>query len=173
MNVECKLCKSSVRQDLMSIHIKHYHNIPQDQSVSSLLIRIEVLEKQVESLQKENAKQSAINSLATILSPGLSHMELKKLCQDLHQLDSFYFKTAMAMIRGYDVSNSITNGMKNNLEEDKIEKVIVGLEPSNAVSLSNYIDNANPDYHLKLKNQRKVKRLLMIKETRKVKRSRK
>ena len=79
----------------------------------------------------------------------------------------------MAMIRGYDVSNSITNGMKNNLEEDKIEKVIVGLEPSNAVSLSNYIDNANPDYHLKLKNQRKVKRLLMIKETRKVKRSRK
>ena len=30
--------------------------------------------------------------------------------------------------------------MKNNFEEDNIEKVIVGLEPSNAVSSSNYVD---------------------------------
>ena len=50
--------RSSVRQDLMPIHIKHYHNIPQDDTFSRLLSRIEALEKQVEDLTKENAKHS-------------------------------------------------------------------------------------------------------------------
>ena len=58
MNNECILCESSVRQDLMPIHIKHYHNIPQDDTFSRLLSRIEALEKQVEDLTKENAKHS-------------------------------------------------------------------------------------------------------------------
>ena len=60
MNNECIFCESSVRQDLMPIHIKHYHNIPQDDVFSRLFSRIEALEKQVEDLTKENAKHSEL-----------------------------------------------------------------------------------------------------------------
>ena len=58
MNKKCLFCESNVRQDLMPIHIKHFHNIPLDDTFSSLLSRIEALEKQVKDLTKENAKFS-------------------------------------------------------------------------------------------------------------------
>ena len=58
------------------------------------------------------------------------------------------------------MSNSISDGLKNNFEEDNIEKVIVGLEPSNAVSSSNYVDKCQ------FKKESET-------ETRKLKRSRK
>ena len=58
------------------------------------------------------------------------------------------------------MSNSISDGLKNNFEEDNIEKVIVGLEPSNAVSSSYYVDRCQ------FKKESET-------ETRKLKRSRK
>ena len=91
----CKLCESSVRQDLMPIHIKHYHNILQSNILTSLVSRIETLEKQVEDLTKENSKLLAKNSSNSILYPELSHLEPRKLCQNVRQIDSFYFKTVM------------------------------------------------------------------------------
>ena len=100
MNNKCTLCESSVRQDLMPIHIKHYHNILQNNILTSLVSRIETLEKQVEDLTKENSELLAKNSSNSILSPELSHLELKKLCQNVRQLDSFYYKTVMAIICG-------------------------------------------------------------------------
>ena len=73
MYSDCNLCESSVRHDLMPIHIKHYHNIPDDKIFTSLLKRIEALEKQVAFLKKENAKRSTSTALTKILPPGLSH----------------------------------------------------------------------------------------------------
>ena len=97
MDSKCKLCESSVRQDLMPIHIKHYHNILQNNISTSLVGRIETLEKQVEDLTKQNSKLLARNS-SNILSPELSHLELKELCQNVRKLDSFYYKTVIATI---------------------------------------------------------------------------
>ena len=138
MNNKCQLCESDVRQDLVPIHIKHYHNIPQCNIIISLVRRIEALEKQVEDLKKENSKLLGKNSMKNSLSPELSHLELKKLCQNVRQLGSFYYKTVMAMIIGGDTSNSTLKD-KNDIEED-LEKVIVNLEPRIAVRLSNCVN---------------------------------
>ena len=140
MYADCNLCESSVRQDLMPIHIKHYHNIPHDKMFTTLLKRIETLEKQVAFLKKENAKRSTSTALTKILPPGLSHIELKKLCQNVRQLDSFYYKTAMAMIKGSDLNKSISNDEANDTDKADIEKVIVNLEPCIATALSNFVE---------------------------------
>ena len=137
MNNECILCESSVRQNLMPIHIKHYHNILQSNILTSSVSRIETLEKQVEDLTKENSKLLAKNSLNNTLSPELSHLELKKLCQNVRQLDSFYYKTVMAIICG-ETSNSMLQN--KSIEKEDLEKVIVNLEPKIAVSLSKCVN---------------------------------
>ena len=144
MYSDCNLCESSVRHDLMHIHIKHYHNIPQHNTFEKLFSRIEALEKEVEDLTKENAKHSATNSLTRELSQGLSHSELKNLCQNVSKLKSSHFKTVMAMIKGGDSTDSsdlIPKCEKNNDENEDFEKVIVNMEPCIAVSLSNYVNN--------------------------------
>ena len=133
----CKLCESSVRKDLMPIHIKHYHNILQNNILASLVSRIKTMEKQVEDLTKENTKLLAKNSLNNTLSPELSHLELKKLCQNVRQLDSFYYKTVMAIICG-ETSNSMLQN--KSIEIEDLEKVIVNLEPKIAVSLSKCVN---------------------------------
>ena len=97
------------------------------------------MEKQVEDLTKENSKLLAKTSSNSILYPELSHLELKKLCQNIRQLDSFYFKTVMAIVTGDDTSNSTVKN-KNNVEEEDLEKVIVNLEPKIAVSLSKCVN---------------------------------
>ena len=148
MNNECIFCESSVRQDLMPIHIKHYHNILQNNILTSLVSRIENLEKQVEDLTKENSKLLAKNSLNNTLSPELSHLELKKLCQNVRQLDSFYFKTVMAIIIGEDTSN-LTLKNKNDVKKEDLEKVSVNLEPKIAVSLSKCVNEYQSSTTLK------------------------
>ena len=144
----CKLCESSVRQDLMPIHIKHYHNILQNNILTSLVSRIENLEKQVEDLTKENSKLLAKTSSNSILYPELSHLELKKLCQNIRQLDSFYFKTVMAIVIGDDTSNSTLKN-KNDVKKEDLEKVIVNLEPKIAVSLSKCVNEYQSSTTLK------------------------
>ena len=155
MNNKCELCGSSVRQDLMPIHIKHYHNIPQDNTFEKLFSRIEALEKEVEDLTKENAKHSATNSLTRELSQGLSHSELKNLCQNVSKLKSSHFKTVMAMIKDGELSESIPKGEKNNDEIEDFEKVIVNMEPCIAVSLSNYVNNCQSSPTVKTKEDTK------------------
>ena len=142
----CKLCESSVCKDLMPIHIKHYHNILQSNILTSSVSRIETLEKQVEDLTKENSKLLAKNSLNNTLSPELSHLELKKLCQNVRQLDSFYYKTVMAIICG-ETSNSMLQN--KSIEIEDLEKVIVNLEPKIAVSLSKCVNEYQSSTTLK------------------------
>ena len=150
MNNKCELCESSVRQDLMPIHIKHYHNILQDDTFSKLFSRIEALEKQVEDLTKENANHSVTNSLTVEMSPELSHLELKNLCQNVCKLNSFHFKNVMAMIKG---SDSIPNDDKNYVEKQEIEKFIVNLEPCIAISLSNYVNECQSSTLIETKEE--------------------
>ena len=158
MYSDCNLCECSVRHDLMYIHIKHYHNIPQDITFEKLFIRIEALEKEVEDLTKENAKHSATNSLTRELSQGLSHSELKNLCQNVSKLKSSHFKTVMAMIKGGDSTDSsdlIPKCEKNNDENEDFEKVIVNMEPCIAVSLSNYVNNCQSSATVETKEDTK------------------
>ena len=62
MNNKCQLCESDVRQDLVPIHIKHYHNIPQCNIIISLVRRIEALEKKIRELE-ERIKETRVEEM--------------------------------------------------------------------------------------------------------------